>query len=190
MFTLLLQTKPYVHHYLVSNFGNPANLTSDPRLHNLFRRCLRKPAARFTKQYKPLRLVKYTAQSKIIISEDDFYRYGWEMSKVNTIYFGRELENRAKFLMRSIVSVYMAFMSQKNAILLFQEKFGYTDDVWSFDSIRKDYSRNGPMQKVDFRAEITEKTERIILENLSELGTISQKLLKDHVGNKKAKRSA
>jgi len=92
--------------------------------------------------------------------------------------------------MRSIVSVYMAFMSQKNAILLFQENFGYSDDVWNFDSIRKDYSHNGPEQKVDFRAEITEKTEGIILENLSELGTISKKLLKDHVGNKRSKRSA
>jgi len=89
MFTLLLQTKPYVHHYLVSNSGNPANLSPDPRLQNLYRRCLRKQASRFTKQYKPFRLVKYTAQSRIIISEDNFYRYGWEMSKLNTIYFGR-----------------------------------------------------------------------------------------------------
>ena len=185
MFTLQLQTKPYVHHFLVSNFGDPADFSSDQRLLSLYRRCLRKPAARFTKKYKPLRLVKYTAQSRLIISEDDFYRHGWEMSKVNTIYFGRELENRAKFLMRSVVSVYMAFMSQKDAILLFQENFGYTEEVWSFDSIRKDYFRNGPQQRIDFRSEITEKTERIVMENLSDLGTISRKLLKDHARNKK-----
>ena len=185
MFTLLLQTKPYVHHFLVSNFGDPANLSTDPRLQNLLRRCLKKPSGRNKKKLKPLRLVKYTAQSRIVISQDDFYRYGWEMTKSDTILFGRELENRAKFLMRSMVSLYMVFMSQKDAILLFKDHFGYSDEVWSFDSIKKDYARNGPLQKVDFMAEITEKTEKIILGNLSELGTISQKLLKDHARNKK-----
>lgn len=184
MFTLLLQTKPYVHHFLTSNFGEPANLSTDPRLNALFRRCLKKPSGRNKKKLKPLRLVKYTCQSRIIISADDFYRYGWELTKTDTILFGRELENRAKFLMRSMVSLYMVFMSQKEAILLFKERFGYTDEVWSFESIRKDYSRNGPDEKVDFMAEITEKTEKIFLGNLSELGTVSQKFIKDHERHK------
>jgi hypothetical protein len=180
MFTIQLKTKPYVRHFLVSNFGSPANLTADPGLNALFRRCLKKPSLRSHKHYKPLNLKKYTTTAEIIISDDYFYRYGWEMSKTDTILFGRELENRAKFLMRSIVSVYMAFMRQKDAIMLFQENFGYTEDIWSYDSIKKDYFRNGPEKKIDFLTEITRTTENIILENLSSLGTISHNLVKNH----------
>lgn len=106
------------------------------------------------------------------------------MTKTDTVYFGRELENRVKFLMRNIVSMYMAFMPQKNAIMLFQENFGYTEEIWSYDSIKKDYFRNGPHQRVDFLKEITIKTEHIILGNLSDLGTISHKLVKDYERNK------
>lgn len=183
MFTLQLQTKPYVNHFLVSNFGNPANLSSDKQLYNLFRRCLKKPSGRFNSKYQNLSLLRYSTQSQIIISEDDFYRYGWEMTKTDTVYFGRELENRVKFLMRNIVSMYSAFMPQKNAILLFQENFGYTEEIWSYDSIKKDYFRNGPAQHLNFLKEITKKTEHIILGNLSALGTISHKLVKDYERN-------
>jgi len=77
----------------------------------------------------------------------------------------------------------MAFMSQKEAILLFQENFGYSEEIWSYDSIKKDFFRNGPQQKVNFMSEITKKTNHIILGNLSDLGTISRKLLKDHERN-------
>jgi len=183
MFTLQLQTKPYVHQFLTSNFGDPANFSNDPRLQSLFRRCLKKPSKRCQGKYSQLSLLRYSEHSRIIISEDDFYRFGWEMTRTDTIYFGRELENRAKFLMRNIVSVYMAFMSQKEAILLFQENFGYSEEIWSYDSIKKDFFRNGPQQKVNFMSEITKKTNHIILGNLSDLGTISRKLLKDHERN-------
>lgn len=183
MFTLQLQTKPYVNHFLTSNFGSPANLSTDKQLYSLFRRCLKKPSGRCKAKYHQLSLIRYSSQSQILITEDDFYRYGWEMTKTDTVYFGRELENRVKFLMRNIVSMYMTFMPQKNAILLFQENFGYTEEIWNYDSIKKDYFRNGPQQKVDFLKEITKKTEHIILGNLSDLGTISHKLVKDYERN-------
>lgn len=122
-------------------------------------------------------------QSQIIITEDDFYRYGWEMTRTDTVLSGRELENRVKFLMRNIVSMNMTYMPQKNAILLFQENLGYQEEVWSFESIKKDYFRNAPENKVSFLEEITKKSERIILANLSDLGTMSRKLIKDHERN-------
>lgn len=183
MFTLQLQTKPYVHHFLSSNFGNPADLSTDKQLHTLFRRCLKKPSTRFHSKYHELSMTRYSQQSQIIITEDDFYRYGWEMTKTDTVLFGRELENRVKFMMRNIISMYMTFMPQKNAILMFQENFGYQEEVWSFESIKKDYFRNAPEHKVSFLEEITRKSEHIILANLSDLGTISRKLLKDHERN-------
>ncbi len=184
MFNLILPTKPYVHHYLVTNFGDPSDLSSDFRLHNQFKRCLKKPSKRWNNKYKPLSLARYSVNSSILITEDEFYRHGWEMTKTDVILFGRELENRVKFLMRNMVSMYETFKSQKDAIITFQENFGYTEEIWNFDSIKKDYFRNGPECKVDFLEVITNNSERILLGNLSDLGTISHKLIKDHARNK------
>jgi len=184
MFTLQLQTKPYVHHFLTSNFGNPADISTDKQLYSLFRRCLKKPSSRFRTKYDSLSMLRYSEKSQIIITEDDFYRYGWEMSKTDMVYFGRELENRVKFLMRSMVSMYLTFMTQKNAILQFQESFGYNEEIWSYDSIKKDFFRNGPNHRINLMEEITIKSEHIILGNLSDLGTISHKLVKNHDRNK------
>ncbi len=172
MFNLLLKTKPYVHQFLISNFGDPVDLSADPRLYSLFRRCLRKPCARRQSTYSQLKLLKYNVDTMIIIPEDDFYRHGWEMNKADTISFGREVENRAKFMMRNIVSMYTAYMSTRDAILRFQEKFGYNDDTWSYDAIKQDFFRNGIHVHHDLQHEVVLKIEEIFLDNLSDLGTI------------------
>lgn len=190
MFNLLLKTKPYVHQFLISNFGDPVDLSADPRLYSLFRRCLRKPCARRQSTYSQLKLLKYNVDTMIIIPEDDFYRHGWEMSKEDTIAFGREVENRAKFVMRSIVSMYTAYMSTKDAILRFQERFGYTDDTWSFDSIKQDFFRNGVSIHHDLQNEVVEKIETIFLDNLSDLGTICPQYITNYDKHKQNARSA
>ncbi len=83
-----------------------------------------------------------------------------------------------------MVSMYLTFMTQKNAILQFQESFGYNEEIWSYDSIKKDFFRNGPNHRINLMEEITIKSEHIILGNLSDLGTISHKLVKNHDRNK------
>lgn len=180
MFTLLLWTKPYVHHFLISNFGDPVDLSADARLYNLFRRCLRKPCRRRQSAYAQPKLIKYNQETKIIIPSDDFYRHGWEMNKADTVAFGREVENRAKFVMRSYVSMYSAYMSQKEAILRFQDKFGFTDDIWTYEAIKQDFFRNGVHVHHDLHNEIVEKIETIFLDNLSELGTICPLYIANH----------
>lgn len=180
MFTLLLPTKPYVHQFLVNNFGDPVDFSSDTRLNNLLRRCLRKPSMRRNKKYAQLKLVKYSSLTRIIITQDDFYRHGWELTRTDSIYFNRELENRAKFFMRNMVSLYSSFMSLKDAVLLFQSNFGYNEDTWSYDSIRKDFDRHGTIPATSFSSQLIEKTESIFLDNLSELGTICPKFIKDY----------
>ena len=189
MFTLLLPTKPYVHQFLSQNYGNPADISADLRLQNLLRRYLRKPSRRRHVPYAKLKLSKYSCESRIVITSDDFYRYGWELTRKDSIAFNRELENRAKFFMRNMVSLYSSFMNLKDAILLFQENFNYPEDTWSYDSIRKDFDRHAGIPVTSFASQIIEKTESIFLGNLSELGTISPQLKKAYEKRKKNCRS-
>lgn len=186
MFTLLLPTKPYVHQFLTQNYGNPADISADPRLQNYLRRCLRKPSRRRHANYSMLKLAKYSCESRILISSDDFYRYGWELTRTDSISFNRELENRAKFFMRNMVSLYVSFMNLKDAILLFQENFNYPEDTWSYDSIRKDFDRHGSFPATSFAAHLIEKTESIFLGNLSDLGTICPQFKKNYEKRKQA----
>lgn len=177
-YTVSLPTKPYVHHFLCINFGSPADLSVDKELHQEFRRCLSKPNFRYDSKFEPLALYRFSATSEVYISQDDFYRHGWELTRTDVISFGKRLERRAKFLMRNIIAYYSTLMIERDAILRFQQEFGFTEDIWPFESIKKDYYRFGPPAKIHFTAEISEKIEQIILENLSRLGTISHANIK------------
>jgi hypothetical protein len=99
------------------------------------------------------------------------------MSDTDIRGFNRDIEGRAKFFMRYVISTYEAIMNQKQAIRLFQDRFGYTEDIWSFDSIKKDYFRNHNSEKIRIVDYITAELERKTLEQLSELGTISNSLI-------------
>ena len=135
-------------------------------------------------------MVKYTTETTILIQSDDFYRHGWELSKADTIAFGRIVESRAKFIMRNIVSMYTAYMSTKKAIFRFQEKFGYTENIWPYDSIKQDFFRNGAPLHHDLNNEIVEKIENIFLDNLSNLGTICPQYILNYDNHNKKHKSA
>ncbi len=123
----------------------------------------------------------------IIISKDDFYRYGWEISRTDQIAFGKEVEMLVKLLMRNIVGVNLALRGQINtSILHFQEKYDYTEDVWAYETIKKDFYRNGNKERIDFKDDIFEKLERIVLENLSDFGTLSHNALKYYEHHKES----
>jgi hypothetical protein len=114
----------------------------------------------------------YKDKVDIIISEDDFYRYGWEITTTDARAFHREVEAKAKFFMRSMVAVYDSVMLQNQAIRTFQEKFGFSEDIWSFDSIKKDYFRNADISRLKIIDIIRVELEKKSLGHLYELGTI------------------
>lgn len=133
--TIKLPTKTYIGHYLITNFGNPVDLKNDRELYSNLRKRLCKKSMRFEK--RGLSPVMYCKTVDILISEDDFYRYGWELSITDIIALNREIEAKVKFFMRSMVSTYETIMHQKDAIQLFQERFGYSEDIWSYEAIKK-----------------------------------------------------
>ncbi|MCX6231116.1 MAG: hypothetical protein NTZ33_06190 [Bacteroidetes bacterium] len=184
MYLVSLPVKPYVKRFLELNFGDPVDLKKDKKLYNYFRRCLTKPRLTYDKTRCAEISNYYNENAGIVISEDDFYRYGWELSKTDVVAFGREIEANAKFFMKNIVSFYCSHMEFSRSVRYFQEKYGFTEDIWQYDSIVKDFQRNGLKFKVEFSKEITEKIEKIILLNLSDKRTISTKMIENYANNK------
>jgi len=182
-YTVSLPVKPYVKRFLELNYGEPVDFTGDVKLYNKFRRFLIKPSVRYDKNRCTKESTLYVNTVDVIISEDDFYRYGWELSKTDIIAFGREIQSNAKFFMKNIVSFYASHMELSRAITLFQDKYGFTEDIWSYQSIKKEFQRNGLKMKIEFSKEITEKIEKIILVNLYKKGTISQNQINSYAGN-------
>jgi hypothetical protein len=174
-FSVQIIAKPYVKRFIENTCGNPADLSKFPDLKDLFRRYLKKPNTRFDKTYDN-ELRGYTQTIDIVISEDDFYRCGWEVSRTDMIDFGREVERKAKFLMRNYVSLYFASrVPIKTAINRFQDMFGFTEEDWSYEAIKKDFYRNGHHNDIVRTDEIKKLTrsnilsiiDKIFLENLS-----------------------
>ena len=57
----------------------------------------------------------------------------------------------------------------------FQQRFQFDENFWQYETIKKDFYRNGMKDPLDFNNEIFNKIEKIVLHNLYELGTISKK---------------
>ncbi len=181
-FSISILSKPYVKHFLVLQFGDPSDLSKNPRLNNFFRGLLKK--RRNDSNKKALAKI-YCVKVEILISENDFYRYGWELNRAELIAFNREIEEQAKFFMRTSVAMYENLMPQKEAILLFQERFGFSEDIWNYEAIKKDYFRNCVPHRVKIFPEIISKLEDFFLLKLSDLGTFSN--LKNFINENSAK---
>ncbi len=183
MFTITIPIKPYVKRYLVMNYSEPANLSTDQQLNNYFRRLLKKPVFRHDKYYDNLLQgsdTYYSEKIEIIISESDFYRYGWELTKTNIVAFNGEIESRVKHFMRNTVHIYENLLSQKDAILRFQEEFGFTEDIWPYESIKKDYYR----YMVPHRVNIKQEMEQLILKKINKKIMAMFFPKKDNITNK------
>jgi hypothetical protein len=177
-FTIKIPCKKYVKAYLENNCGTPVNLQHLPDILEEFRRGLaRKPAHRESAE-----LAACKDFVTIIIPPDMFYRYGWELNKENILDFNRKVEMKVKFFMRQYVAVNKSLGTPvANCIREFQEGFGFIEPVWSYESIKKDFDRHGRVPELKIIRELKMEMNKILLDNLSDLGTISKKLKKDYV---------
>lgn len=165
--TISIPVKPYVCRFLEINYGEPVDFTGQPYFYNHIRRMVRKPDRRCERKL-PDHMRSYSAAVNVLISEDDLQRYGYIISKTDVVRFGTMFEWHIKWMMRSIVGMRVEMgYDIKDAIEYFQDKYNFDENVWAFESIRKDFYRNGTPYRVDFRNEITTKIERKFMENLS-----------------------
>jgi len=169
-FTIDIPCKSYIRSYLETNCGIPADLAKLPDLLTELRRCLKGKPGEMNRKI----IANYPDNVKIIIPTRVFYRDGWELNKQNILEFNKYVEIRLKFLMRNFIalSIFMG-LSQTEAIREFQESFGFDDQVWAFDSIKKDFYRNKEAMEVKTLKEMRTKMKKIFLTNLSQNGTVS-----------------
>ncbi|MGE4568027.1 MAG: hypothetical protein AB7C90_02455 [Bacteroidales bacterium] len=162
--------KPYVRHFLTINYGDPVSFAKAQDLYSELRSRLSKQTKHCESRALSERL--YNQKVEIIISEDDFYRYGWELTRTDIRRFNRMIEYRIKMFMRISISNYELLHSQKEAIKLFQQKFGFSEDIWPYESIKKDYFRNNNMPSIKIKDIINAEIEKKLLVHLSDLGII------------------
>ncbi|WP_297975376.1 hypothetical protein [uncultured Bacteroides sp.] len=177
-FVCWLPCKPYVRQFLLHNFNDPddswgeiVNLKTDKELQADFLSRLSK-TGRYEKRYS--NLSRYTTVVPIEIQRDDFYRYGWSMSNTEVVAFGTKIERRIKQILFLYLDTHVSMgLPLSAAIRNFQAKFGFTEDTWSYDTIRREYNRHG-YKKTGEKSTIFDFINHIILGKLSEFGTISQ----------------
>lgn len=179
-FTVSIPVKPYVKRFLDINFGLPVDFTQNAHSHKHFQSLFKNPNTSQDKKY-PDHICTYTEIVEVVISEHDFYRYGWELTKTNTIAFGKYYEERAKAMMRTYIGVNISLGVPINkSILKFQNRFVFEEEVWHYEAIKKDIYRNGKVELIDFNDEIFRKIEKIVLRNLYDLGTLSHQAIKEY----------
>jgi hypothetical protein len=177
-FTIKIPCKKYVKAYLEINCGKPVDLKHLPDLLEELRRGLaRKPCHREASE-----LAKLKDMVTVIIPPDVFYRYGWELNKESTLDFNRRVEMKVKFFMRNYVAVNKSLgIPVANCIKEFQDEFGFYESVWNYESIKKDFDRHGRVPELKIIRELKVEINKILLDNLSDLGTISKKLKKEYI---------
>jgi hypothetical protein len=162
-FRLKFPCKPYIRRYLEITFGNPAELSKDKVLYDVFRLKLRKKSYRYD-HGKYSTLSKYTSEIDIKISRDDFYRHGWELSRTDIVALNIILEGRVKLLLFKSIRLYRAFnYPLTESIARFHQKYGFTENDWPIESIRKECLRNLKIHKDDIDRLIAEMVKKFEL---------------------------
>ena len=166
-FFVTIPVKSYVKRHIELHYGLPADFARFPELQREVRRCLRKPQTRYDNKFDN-KLCTYTESLEIVISQDDFYRYGWEFSRTDIVEFGKRFETSIKCQMHNTVSIYRGVgLSIKDAILKYQEKYKMYEEYWAFESIKKEYYRRRPDEDPDFLTEIIAKIDELFMVKLS-----------------------
>ena len=177
-FNVSVPCKRYVKRFIENNYGSPVNFSKHPRENEMFRRMLIKPCYENECKYTT-ELLRQTEIVEIVVSDHDFYRYGWELTKTDIVSFGKHFENRAKLLMRTVVGIYCNFgMPVNTAIATFQSRFHMEEDYWPLETIQKDFYRLRECSTIDVNAIAYQHIERLIKINFANAGIIVDNALK------------
>ena len=179
IFFVTIPVKLYVKRFLENNYGCPVDFRKFPKEHGMFKRMLKKPCNHYDKMY-PSESIKKTDFVEVVISGDDFNRFGWEISRTDVVAFGKYFENHAKWVMRTVISSYVGFGAPVDrSILLFQKRFCMEEEYWPFDSIKKDFYRLRTSIDIDMNEHIFKHIESVIKKNMKNAGIIKENEVKN-----------
>ena len=173
-----IHTKPYVAKYLMRNYrmyepGWDAlvDISKDKELSSIVDNSLFKPCSRYDSRIKSEGRCKIA----IYISKDKFYRYGWALTATDENRLNRILENRCRNIAKTFLSTqYMWSGNLSTCIKLLYKTFGWTEDDWEIEAIRKMWQRDSTIPKSKIFLQLYQEKSRFVLEKLSENQLISQ----------------
>ena len=143
-FNVTIPVKPYVKKYLENRFGSPVDFSGDKHINKYFLNLLEKNNHRNDRRIFIYGRVAYREEVTILISNDKFERYGFDISKNSNVDFNNFMEEHIKSQSRLFVGVCSAVgMKAAVAIRNFQNTFQFEEDDFAFETIKKDIQRNG-----------------------------------------------
>lgn len=164
--------KPYVRKYLTGMFGcrrfrydDLVDVSTDPLL-------WRELTSGLVKTDGPECSALPTSQRTCLvflrITPDVFRRLGWDLTPSSACRLNMLLEQRCKTLLLTYLSaIYCVTGNLSRSIQMFYDRFGYDEEVWPVDSIRKIWYRERFVPKETFFDEITSKISDFIVHRMS-----------------------
>jgi hypothetical protein len=139
--------KYYIGVFLENNCGSPADLTFFPDLYERLRSLLTKQPEKYpilSKIYEPNTV-------KVYIPDDWIDVYGLFINRNNILKFNAQVEQKLK----NKLYQYMRFRcsigySVASGIREFQDEFCMSEEVWPFESIKKELDRNANLNEYRF----------------------------------------
>lgn len=169
-FTCQIPVKPYIKAYIENNCGIPSDLRQLPEVHEQFINSLKYPKFHRDSQAK----CNYGETIEVIITDDTFYRHGWQISRTDCIRFNQKCEALIKFNSRQFIMANASLgIPVHKCIREFQSKFLFTEDTFPFATIKRDYNRHCAKVPIKFIRDFNAEINIILLDNLFSLGTIS-----------------
>lgn len=175
----IIQVKPHVKQFIINQCGeDPSNLKLIPELWKAYLSMLKKPC--YHQDSK--QIGNYSDQIIVKISDDIFYRYGWEISKTDTVRFNNKVDDFIKLLSRQYIQIHQNFgVKQTVAARKFCDFFNFGNTL-DPDSVAKDFYRNRPtIHKNTLYSSIFKQIENNFLVNLGSNGMISQYFINNNL---------
>lgn len=139
--TLTVPVKPYIAAYLRANYGDPVSFSGRRGVRQFFCSLLDKNYRRYDKK---LTIAAYSSEVTIAITKDMMVRHGFSLSASSVVAFNSLFEDIIKTRARDIVKTKHrdAKIKVAPAIRQLQMDFGFTEDSFPFETIKKDLQRN------------------------------------------------
>lgn len=139
--TLTVPVKPYIAAYLRKNFGNPVNFGGQRGVNHFFCALLDKNYRRRDKQ---LSTAAYSSEVTIAITKDVMLRHGFSMTTTSIIAFNSLFEHIIKVRSRDVIKIRHkeAKMKVAPSIRQLQIDFGFDEDSFPYETIKKDIQRS------------------------------------------------
>jgi hypothetical protein len=164
-FFVSIPVKPYVKRYLEINYGSPVSFDDHPDEKIKLLQFLKKPNHRFDQMYCE-ELKHHTEFVEVLISRDDFMRYGFELSKTDIISFGKRYEGTIKMVAKLYIQFKKGYSNLKDSVIDFQKLYDLDDDHWDYESIKKEIDRNGIKPDINFREQVNKSFNEFFLKNI------------------------